>query len=552
LRDRGNVPEISPKAGGGSRDNLYGGLNGHYYHHLKALAALNRERLAEAKRHLGRSLRALEENGHAGRRDSIRDGYTTLCRGRVLCQQGLFPGGSVATVEQGLALLNEARWLFRDRGFAPGEYLAYNDYLETRMALDAQTESRLDRLFWVPLLKEAKRLAQRSGVPAFRLESILRYADALRETGRLNAARMALDELRFIGQDGFERELRTSRLKELADGLIEATKHAQSNAVDPLQPWGLSSWAINEELDFVKRARVNADAGPISVYAPPGCGRRILIGRIIEARGHISATHEIDGTVMTDTETLAEVETLLAANDNVILYDLDQWSRALQASIVRLLNKHPEWRRRAYATLTAPAAGLERTTPGLGAMLEDWTFEIKPLSARPNDKLMLARGFLIRAMKRAPRKTTDNRIKNPEMVVFTGQFCHQLRQREIGIGELNTAMRLLAQRLRPARDVIFVANGIVKVTAEALERHLWAQSARSTTPSTPAAPRGGTPTRGTVGIEIVEADEARVAQLATQYPSFAAVARAAGIKRTTLMAIWKRRKVWPAWERARR
>ena len=116
-------------------------------------------------------------------------------------------------------------------------------------------------------------------------------------------------------------------------------------------------------------------------------------------------------------------------------------------------------------------------------------FEVKPLSQRPNDKLMLARGFLIRALKTLPSaKSKGDRIVNPEMIVFTGQVCNQLRSRNIGIGELNTAMRLLAHRLRASRDVIFAAHGVIKLTAEALERHLWSQPQHSTSSPSLGAP----------------------------------------------------------------
>jgi hypothetical protein len=375
----------------------------------------------------------------------------------------------------------------------------------------------------------------------FRLESGVRYAQALVDTGRLNAARESVEDVKTIGADAIEQELHDTGLKREADALVRRTRDARTNAVDPLQPWGLSTYATDEELDFVKGLVSNPTAGPVSVYAPPGCGRRILIGRIIEARRQSGPTREIDSA-----------RRVLAEGGNVILYDLDRWPPTLHAAVGAFLNKHRALGPRVYATITVPALQFEAVAPTLGRLfLPECTFEVKPLSERPMDKLMLARGFLIRELRRRPVvRSRGDRIVDPRMVVFTGQFCSQLRMRDIGIGELNTAMRLLARRLRASRDVIFVANGVVKLTAEALKRHLWAQVAQREPPARVVQRKTSAEGSFLPGAEIKNADAARVAQLAAEYSSLAKLAADAGLNRTTLYEAWKRGRVIGVWQRA--
>jgi hypothetical protein len=556
-RDHGReVPELTAPAEADPRNNLWGGLYAHYHLHLRTVAELNRDHLADAAKLVSRSTRMIVRDGHPMFPDPIRLGYATLCRGRALSRQGLMSGGSTLAAEEGIALLNEARWAFRSREFVPGEYLAYNDYLETRMALDTRTEAAQDKQFWVPLLKESKRLGQRSGVPLFRLEAGLRYAQALIDTGRLNAARDSVQDLSPIGEGPLEQELKDSRLYRDAAALIAWTKDARTNAVDPREPWGISTYAIVEELSFVKSLVDNQNAGPVSVYAPhapSGCGRRIFINRLIEARRQAGRTREVGGDRFDAQEALHVIRLVLRDGGNVILYELDTWQPRLHAAVAGLLEKHPAWCPRVYATITVPALQFETVAPTLGRLfLPECTFEVKPLSERPNDKLLLARGSLIRELLRRPvgRARTD-RILDPRKIVFTGQCCAQLRARDIGIGELNTAMRLLARRLRPSRDVIFVANGVVKVTAEALERHLWAQVPRREPITRAMAERKVPSTSGALpGAEIKYADAAKVAQLATRYSSLSRLASDAGLGRTTLIEAWKRGGVMKIWQAA--
>jgi hypothetical protein len=139
----------------------------------------------------------------------------------------------------------------------------------------------------------------------------------------------------------------------------------------------------------------------------------------------------------------------------------------------------------------------------------------------------------------------------PTNVIFTGEACNYIRQRYTQIGELFRAMRYLGYRLRLDRDVIAISDGRVKVPAEAIHQHLASRAFREQR-STQPADGVGSESVTLDGEDVKSAGATFVLELAKKYRTVTAVATAAGIKRPTLIAAWKRAGVLEVWHKASR
>ena len=84
---------------------------------------------------------------------------------------------------------------------------------------------------------------------------------------------------------------------------------------------------------------------------------------------------------------------------------------------------------------------------------------------RPEDTLLLARGFLVRLLLKRG-------VKDPKRLIFTGRACAYIRQRYDRIGDLSRGMETLGYRLQIPRDVIEMSDGRLRVPVETLQRHL--------------------------------------------------------------------------------
>src|SRR5438128_8513251 len=96
-------------------------------------------------------------------------------------------------------------------------------------------------------------MSRATGVLKFQLESDLQYAQALYAYGRPNAAHAAISYVQANVRDEFTQELRETQLWAEVTALKESTGSALDNAVEPLEPWGISDYAA-EEREFVESA----------------------------------------------------------------------------------------------------------------------------------------------------------------------------------------------------------------------------------------------------------------------------------------------------------
>jgi tetratricopeptide (TPR) repeat protein len=253
--------------------HIYGDLADHYRHYLRGRAALQAEMWSEALKHFNAAKSSLEKRRHGTFADPIRMGYTILGQGQTLTGRGQL--GDKSEIEQGLRQLLEARWLFREHEFTPGEYVAYRHYSQAMIGQPQFVGSR------VPLLKEVMRLGVKSNVPAFSLQSSVSYAEELYRGGRPNAAQVALKEVLRLEHDDLALELMQTTEWRKALTLDELTRDARDNGVEPLDKWGLSLYAERER-DFVRAAR--KEMWLVSAYGPVGSGRRQFLNRVSEAR----------------------------------------------------------------------------------------------------------------------------------------------------------------------------------------------------------------------------------------------------------------------------
>jgi hypothetical protein len=475
---------------------------------------------------------------HASLVDPIRLGYINLGIARSLVGRGSSTFGNPRDLESGLRGLLEARSMFQGRDFTPGEYVAHRHYCLAKNRVLADDDTRLQ------LLKSLTMLGQKTGVVKFQLEAGLEYAKALYKYGRPIAARAAVRHAGILDDDSFSDELKKEPIWRQIEALLATTERALDNAVESCELWGISQYALDER-DFV----VAATKSPwfVSAYGPPGSGRRIFLERVSEARHGHSRLAVVMGANRTAAATLHDLEQDLDGGGSVVLYDLNEWPREAQEKALRLLTDDPTYAGRGYATLTRSLADAQigsQLAPRVSAVLSKGTWVIEPLTSRPQDTLLLARGFLIRSF---PGSATITR-RDAKKLIFSGSAARYLKKRYSHIGDLYRAMRFLAHRMRMQYDVFFEPDGHIKVPIEVIERYLSPRLDLARSP-------GGPPVQDQAGIhlgpEIKKADVVMVQDLAKRFGGrLSKVAAAAGVPRSTLIRAWTKEGVMDAWYQA--
>lgn len=441
-------------------DNLYGGQAESYRLYLVARDALEEKRWQSAVNAFDASKEALRNRGHCRLSDPIRSGYLVLGRGQAQAELG-FEADRLPEIEMGLKSLLKARWEFREIGFTPGEFVAYREFILMNERLEQLTRRRT----FVSSAKEMFRIGKATGVAVWHLEAGVRRAHELLADGRPNAANAAITELMdAINGDPLVAEVKKAPAWGRLEKLLGETADAADNGVDPLARWGLSDYASNRELTFVTDAC--AEPRRIVSAAPEGA-RGIYFMRVMEARGH-HANLWVEEPPLVAGVVAGTLEAKFASGLAVRLSDLNRWAKADQHEVLALLLEHPEWHERAYVALSRPLLDPEmmnELTSNWHTVLSPASLEIDPLSTRPQDTLLLARGFLVRRLlKRGEREA--------KRLILTGRACAFIRHRYREIGELSRGMETLANRLDFKRDTIEMSDGRRRVPAEVLEQFL--------------------------------------------------------------------------------
>jgi hypothetical protein len=450
-------------------ENLYGGLGESYRQYLLARVALRKREWTSADTLFEQSKESLRTRGHNSLSDPIRIGYTLIGRGRAQTKIG-FESSRPPLVEAGLRFLLKARWLFRSYGFAPGEYVAYRQFMLAHEHLARESGQRP----YIQSSKELLRIGKATGVAFWHLEAGLRRARELLREGRPNAANASLNELKHsIDSDALVSEIRKLPEYRQAEQLVEETAAAPDNSVDPLATWGLSNYALRER-EFVESV-AKPDVTAILSVAPLDGGRRLLIKRIAEARGQRVPLFEI-GLSRNGDDPLEEMTEQLQQGNAVLLVNFDRWHKDHQQAFFKLLSRTKEWNRLIYVTLTRSLLDftmIDELSPNLHSILSEKSWDVVPLEERPEDTLLLARGVLVRGLLKRG-------VSNPKNVIFTGRACAFIRQRYRRIGELARGMETLAYRIDVRRELIETSDDRLRVPVEVLERYL---------PSSAAPPR---------------------------------------------------------------
>lgn len=524
--------DLSPPNREDWRSHLLGGFAEYYYEYLLARVALRVEDWADAVDAFGRAQGALSRSNHRGHPDPVRTGYILMGRGTALVEQG-HEVDSRPGIDKGLRLLIEARAQFRSHDFAPGEYVAYAEHIRL------QRKTHESAVSPVQLYRELQRVARRARVPLYMLEAGYSHAHALSATGRLNAANVAAQEVKQELERQSPGVLATHRLWRKLDGLLTSTGSARDNAVEPDAPWGMSTYATQECEDVRKVVRLGC---LVSVHGPAGSGRRLLLARIHEARKQPGTLWLIDRQARSATDPVADAERLLRAGEPVLLHDLDTWPQGTQHALVSLLQANPTWSSRAYATLTESLEATERVAPSLANLLAEGTFDIEPLTGRRPDRLLLARGLLVRGL--IGKLGDRDRAKD---YFFTGDALTYIDDRYSTVGDLNRAMRLLAVRMHPERDVIIAGDGRFRVPAETIRKYL--PASRSLDDRSHVSTARMTAAASALGPEELRAaDAAMVRSLRHEFHgNLRALAAAYGIKRPTLIRHWTKTGVIDEW-----
>jgi hypothetical protein len=465
----------------------------------------------------------------------MRTAYTTLGLGRARVGMGLADRGG-SNLDEGLKLLESARWQFRDLDYAPGEYVAHRHLNLTRAKLD-----QLDDESEMEFRREANSLAQRTHVLRFELEAGWEYANALYRYGRLVAAHVVIDRVRANESDPMAIELKYEPIWEEVRALVEKTKDAHRNAIDPRQRWGCSQFARDESrfMEDVVDACVL-----ISAYGQSGCGRRIFLNRVAEARGLTDEPVILDGAAGSQ-EVLEELQTHLGSGAVIVLYNFDRWPKDLQRQTLVRLSRTRDGFRQAYATLTKPLRQTNvtnRLERNMVEMLTRGTWDIKPLTARPEDTLMLARGFLMRSFSRRGGAAADANL------IFTGEACRYIREAYSQIADLYRVMRFLALRLDLTRDTISAGDGRYRIPADALYRHLGPRQRRDTLSPTTTGDGEPDSQPRQFGREILEADEEMIRDLAQKTGGrMARLNEWTTVPRATIVRAWTKRGMMEIW-----
>jgi hypothetical protein len=531
-------------------DHVLGSYARHYLHYLTGRIYIELEQWNDAERELAGAEEALRAIAHRERTDPLREAFVKVARARIKVGRGGASSGGTREVDEGCRELREAVSLFRSLSFTPGEYLSRRYLTEARRSERGTAEA-------VQAYKELLDLARRSGVLRFNLQAAVWYAEEVREYGRPNAAHAALGAF-ASAPTGFASELAADALWKRAETLFAQTADALENGVNPRHMWGLSSHA-EDERDFV--VSVSDDPNVlVSVYGPPGSGRRILLERIARARGLLKPNYPapyglsvVTAARRSAEEVQRELAELIAGDTGIVLYDFDIWPPEAQWRAHRLIQPLEEqgvsWRQRLFVTLTERLERAEARNRIVSAWIvlldRRYSWNIQPLKQRPKDTLLLARGFLIHALNARNAFATEGETK---CLIFTSESARHIRETYSHIGALFRAMRSVASGLRVEFDV-FDAPGpgtpYKKVPLEVIRRLLPLEpdiDADAPQPRPAALP----PLRSRA--DITKVDAATVAELAIRYDGrLAVLAGQHKIPRSNLLRAWRARGVLDAW-----
>jgi tetratricopeptide (TPR) repeat protein len=544
----------------GSQAHVLGPLAGHYFHYLKGRAHLELEQWQEAKEGFEASRAALDENAHAGVANPLRVAFLGIGLARTKIGRGKLGLEGDRQVDEGLKQVREAIGIFRQLNFTAGEYQAFSYWL-AQADVSAQSAGAT-----IQYHKDLHDLAQRSGVLRFEVDSGFSYAKQLFDYGRPIAASAVLDRL-MVGappkdtdaaakgsestakdSESFAAELLSDPVWVNCQSLQVLTKHAMDNSISPRALWGLSKYA-HAELSFVEAVCQQADRGIVSVYGPSGSGRRLLLDRLAKARGGPRTQVDVVSGVKRSFQTVrSALDNALARNADVVLYDVDLWAPETQHRMAEAIRRTPDSLPRIFAALSERLEVAEHKTmlvPGMLSLLPvEFTWNIDPLVSRPQDTLLLARGFLVSALQ-----ARGASLEEVRPLIFTSAAANFIRDRYSQIRELAYAMKLLASGLRLEFDVFDSEGGNTqykKVPHEVVSRLLAHAS-----PVGKSSPGGRAMAGKDVSEDILAPTEARVQELAIEFKGkLQDLAARYKIPRTSLIRAWKDLDLLDVWYEA--
>jgi len=510
-------------------DGLYGPFASHYRLYLLARLALYQEAWETAEEKFKEARQALDECTHGRHINQIRVGYTTMGLGRAKVGHGL-AAGDRSEFAAGLTLLLTARWAFRGIAFAPGEYVAYQQFLRAKRENgDASSVSEL---------KESYRLGRRTEVRVYQLESGLTYAKALEPDGRPNAADRVANELRDLSENDAT-EISSKQRRAIIE-LQGRTKNARINGVEPLELWGVSKYAERER-EFVAQPRNAYEL--IAIEGPSGSGRRYLAERIASAR---QQTHVpvIDAIRAPKAETLSSLKIHFEKPLPVILSNFNLWDRDLQSQVLSHIRTVPDAASRMYFTIRPPLHPHDLV--GELKQLVDSPWPVEPLSQRPQDMPLLARGFCVRYLLSQPAKL---RGASPIELILTGQACRLVRETFESMGQMSRVMRSVAAHLQFDRDIVREPDGRLRLLAEAILKHLrTGEHSRLTATLSRMRPPHNSPWPSRE--ELLSAPDSLIEELVTRSNrKLSAVAEACRVPRVLLFREWSRSGRMKTWHR---
>jgi hypothetical protein len=545
--------------------HVLGPFAAHYLHYVLARIYLEPghwdEKKADAE--IGESRQALEQCKHAGRIDPLRDAFLKLAHARLKITQGRLRPETARDLDKGMAELRTTIGQFRRHGFSPGEYLASRYWEEatsiagdgSRMTSSSEDLQRQRQLYV---------LALESGVTRYQLESGEAYARKLFNYGRPLAAHRILQRTLNVHTDSFgASELADHPIWGKARELDVLTVSARDNSLKPDALWGLSRFA-EDERKFVEEVSKPDVSAIVSISGPSGSGRRILIERIALARaikdGAASGVipprvPTVDGSKRSIRDVQAELDDLdpeLGAA--MLLYDLDLWGKGAQRLVFQWLHSRgsaEKWGRRCYVSLVHTLEGARAKNlliqPWVETLQPRYNWRAVPLAERPRDALLLARGFLVRALlEHGAYKNLDEAGK----IIFTSYAGRYLREQFTEIAKLFLAMRAVAAGLRVEVDVFDANDGYTdyrKVSLEAIVRCLQSSNQVDVPPRSGRS-RSVSRAQQSLGSDILRASAERVRELARLHGNrLSVLADAEGIPRSTLIREWTTRGVINAW-----
>lgn len=502
-----------------SSQHILGQFAAFYFHYLVGLACLSIGNWDLANEQLTLA-EAEAASRHDGQVDQVRHAYLRLARARARIGSTAGQVTDRTGRQTGTTGLLDVRSQFRRLRFAPGEYLAYRTWLDS-VTVDEESRDHFNRELWT--------LAKSTGVWRFRLDAAVRYAESLRQAGRPVTATAILSST--MAEPCPLTEAASDPDWNRAKSLEQALSTAATNAVAWDQPWGMSAYA-HDELAFVKKASVTK--GIVSTSGPTGSGRRVLLERIFRSRG-LERVSVVTADRRQPHDIPSEIQSHVHAGRAIILRRLDTWPPDLQRQIAPVLQALDH--RLLGVSLTRPLRrALDESTlvaEFSSFLLEADTWDIQPLAERPKDVLLMARGFLIRALERRDFFPDSDTIRR---IVFSSSAAKLLRDRRWTIAGLYEAMGNAATYMREELDLYDAEDGFKRVALSAVARHVAEDDTRS---------------RASVlgGIDVLNATHKDVAALAEQYKGkLAALARDAGVSRSTLVYQWETLGLMPTWK----